>query len=194
MSRRATFTTILLFSCLVVSSGCHRNRAKTPTSTPAMPVTTEPISPSPSAAPEPEAPETDAVERDPLSGELGEINAYLRSQGALGDIYFDYDQSKLSSEARDQLARSARFMQQRPEFVITLEGHCDERGTDEYNLALGERRASSTKDYLVSLGVPADRLSTISYGEERSACQEAEESCWWQNRRAHPMVTGRSDH
>ncbi len=72
-------------------------------------------------------------------------------------------------------------------------GACDERGTNEYNLALGERRARSAKDYLVSLGVSASRLSTISYGEERPVCSEPEESCWWQNRRAHPVVTARNN-
>ena len=76
---------------------------------------------------------------------------------------------------------------------MTLEGHCDERGTDEYNLALGERRAHSARSYMVSLGVPASRLTTLSYGEERPACSDTDESCWRQNRRAHPSVTGRND-
>jgi peptidoglycan-associated lipoprotein len=74
-----------------------------------------------------------------------------------------------------------------------VEGHCDERGTPEYNLALGERRASAARDYMVSLGVGADRLQTISYGEERPVCQDSDESCWSRNRRAHPTVTGRNN-
>ncbi|HEY7216228.1 MAG TPA: peptidoglycan-associated lipoprotein Pal [Thermoanaerobaculia bacterium] len=134
------------------------------------------------------------TEPDPLSGELGDLNQYLRRQGLLVDTYFDFDRSSLSFEAREQLAKSAQFLQERPQFMVTLEGHCDERGTSEYNLALGERRARAARDYLVSLGVPASRLATISYGEERPVCTEPEESCWWQNRRAHPVVTARSDH
>jgi len=194
MSTRAIFTSILIASCLVVTAGCHRNRAATPGDQP-LPVATEPTAPAP--APEataPEAPEPDATEVDPLSGELGEVNEYLRRQGLLRDVYFDFDQASLSAATRDQLATSARLLEERRQFAVTLEGHCDERGTNEYNLALGERRAQAAKDYLVSLGVQASRLSTISYGEERPVCQESEEACWWQNRRAHPVVTGRSTH
>lgn len=193
MSLRVIFVAVLLFSCLTLTSGCHRNRVKTPSDVP-VPLTT--TAPEPVSVPEADLaePESDTTEPAPLSGELAEVNQYLRRQGLLGDIYFDYDQASLTSEARDQLARSARFLQERPQFAVTLEGHCDERGTDEYNLALGERRAQSTKDYLVSLGVPASRLSTISYGEERPTCRESVESCWSQNRRAHPLVTGRNDH
>src|SRR5918999_1713908 len=127
MSPRAIYTTVLISSCLIVITGCHRNRAKTaPDLT--VPVTTTEAAP----APEPEAPEPDVIEPDPLSAELGDLNQYLRRQGLLVDIYFDYDRSSLSFEARDQLAESARFLQERPQFTLTIEGHCDERGTNEY--------------------------------------------------------------
>ncbi len=192
MNARAFFSTVLMLFCLVLTAGCHRNRTKTAPEISVPVTTTAAPELAPAAEPEPATPEADATEPDPLAGELGALNEYLRRQGLLVDIHFDYDQSRLASEAREQLARSAHFLEERPELMVTIEGHCDERGTNEYNLALGERRARSAKDYLVSLGVSASRLSTISYGEERPVCSEPEESCWWQNRRAHPVVTARN--
>jgi peptidoglycan-associated lipoprotein len=187
------FVSLLMFACFAVTSGCHKNRARTVQDMP-VPVSTTATGFASSPEPDVPAPEPDVTEPDPLSGELGDLNQYLRRQGLLVDTYFDFDRSSLSFEAREQLAKSAQFLQERPQFMVTLEGHCDERGTSEYNLALGERRARAARDYLVSLGVPASRLATISYGEERPVCTEPEESCWWQNRRAHPVVTARSDH
>jgi peptidoglycan-associated lipoprotein len=105
------------------------------------------------------------------------------------DAYFDYDKSDVRSDARDALTRDATLLKQifaqDPQFTVVVEGHCDERGSAEYNLALGDRRASSARDFLVQLGVPSDRLKTISYGKERPQCTEANESCWQRNRRAH---------
>jgi peptidoglycan-associated lipoprotein len=194
MRSRTIFTTVLILSCLVLASGCRGRKKQTPTTGADLPITTTAAAPEPAPAPNPEpdmaAP---APEPDPLDGDLESVNEYLRRQGLLGDAYFDYDRAELSEEAREQLAKNARFLTQYPRFALTLEGHCDERGTDEYNLALGERRAQSAKSYMVALGVPASRLTTISYGEERPVCSETEESCWHQNRRAHPAVTGRND-
>ena len=105
------------------------------------------------------------------------------------DAYFDYDKSDIRSDARDALTRDATLLKQifaqDPQFTVVVEGHCDERGSAEYNLALGDRRASSARDFLVQLGIPADRLKTISYGKERPQCTEANEECWQRNRRAH---------
>jgi len=105
------------------------------------------------------------------------------------DAYFDYDKSDVNAAARDVLARDAtaikNILAEFPNASIVVEGHCDERGSAEYNLGLGDRRASSAKDYLVQLGVPADRLKTISYGKERPQCTEQNESCWQKNRRVH---------
>jgi peptidoglycan-associated lipoprotein len=105
------------------------------------------------------------------------------------DVYFDYDKSDISGEARDVLTRDAgaikSIIADFPNASVVVEGHCDERGSAEYNLGLGDRRASSAKDFLVQLGVPADRLKTISYGKERPQCTESNESCWQKNRRAH---------
>jgi peptidoglycan-associated lipoprotein len=105
------------------------------------------------------------------------------------DAYFDYDKSDVNAQARDVLTRNAAALKSIladfPNAAIVVEGHCDERGSAEYNLGLGDRRATSAKDFLVQLGVPADKLKTISYGKERPQCTEGNESCWQRNRRAH---------
>jgi peptidoglycan-associated lipoprotein len=101
------------------------------------------------------------------------------------DAYFDYDQASIRPDAREALSQTAQFLRSYPQVRVTVEGHCDERGSTEYNLALGDRRASAVKDFLVSLGVTADRIDTISYGKERPVCNEHSESCWQQNRRGH---------
>jgi peptidoglycan-associated lipoprotein len=105
------------------------------------------------------------------------------------DAYFDYDKSDLRDDARKALTSDAdllkRIFQTDPNFRVTIEGNCDERGSAEYNLGLGDRRASAAKDFLVQLGVPADRLTTISYGKERPVCTEATEDCYQRNRHDH---------
>ena len=107
----------------------------------------------------------------------------------VGDrVFFDTDRSSLSDEARATLQRQAAWMQLYPNLTFTLEGHADERGTREYNLALGGRRANAAKDYLVSLGVNGGRINTVSYGKERPVCLDSNENCWSQNRRAVTVV------
>lgn len=109
--------------------------------------------------------------------------------GALQDVFFDYDQSELRADQQAILQQDAAALKALladfPNAVIMVEGHCDERGSAEYNLGLGDRRASSVRDYLVQLGVPADKLRTISYGKERPQCTDADEACYQKNRRAH---------
>jgi peptidoglycan-associated lipoprotein len=109
------------------------------------------------------------------------------------DAFFDYDKNDIRDDARQALSHDAELLKQifaqDPNFTVIIEGHCDERGSAEYNLALGDRRATAAKEYLVQLGAPADRLKTISYGKERPQCTEASEACWQRNRRAH-LVAG----
>jgi peptidoglycan-associated lipoprotein len=108
----------------------------------------------------------------------------------VGDrVFFALDSSVISSEAQGTLERQAAWLKQYTNLAVTVEGHCDERGTREYNLALGERRAAAAKNYLVSLGVDASRISTISYGKERPAIIGSDESAWGQNRRAVTIVS-----
>ena len=112
-----------------------------------------------------------------------------RVQSELQDAYFDYDMSDIRADAQSVLTRNAETLkaifQAFPGETVTVEGHCDERGSAEYNLGLGDRRATSARDFLVQLGVPADRLRTISYGKERPQCTEQSEDCYQRNRRAH---------
>jgi len=101
------------------------------------------------------------------------------------DAYYDLDRSDLREDARAALTKDAEFLRSYPEVKVSIEGHCDERGSTEYNLGLGQRRAEAAKNYLISLGIPADRMETTSWGKERPFCTEHDESCWQQNRRAH---------
>ena len=103
----------------------------------------------------------------------------------LGDIFYDFDKSELRTDAVDQLKTNANWIQASAGRKVIIEGHCDERGTNEYNLALGERRANSAKDYIVNLGVEPSRLKTVSYGEEKPFAEGHSEDAWAQNRRAH---------
>ncbi len=104
---------------------------------------------------------------------------------SLGDVFFDFDKSELRTDAVAQLKTNANWLGEQAGRKVIIEGHCDERGTNEYNLALGERRANSAKDYIVNLGVEPARLKTVSYGEEKPFAQGHNEEAWAQNRRAH---------
>lgn len=101
------------------------------------------------------------------------------------DVFFDFDRYDIRPDAEQTLRANAQFLSQHPNMRFTMEGHCDERGSTEYNLALGDNRANSAKQFLVQLGISADRIRTISYGKEKPFCTESNEQCWQQNRRAH---------
>ncbi|MFZ5998727.1 MAG: peptidoglycan-associated lipoprotein Pal [Nitrospirota bacterium] len=101
------------------------------------------------------------------------------------DIHFDFDRYDVRDDAKPVLKELAAFLSNNRAARVIIEGHCDDRGTDEYNLALGERRATAAKEYLVSLGIPSNRIETVSYGEEKPLCTEGTEECWAKNRRAH---------
>ena len=109
----------------------------------------------------------------------------------LKDIHFDFDKYDIRPGDAKMLDTNAGWLKSNPNHLVLIEGHCDERGTNEYNLALGERRAKSTMNYLVSQGVQASRITIISYGEERPLCTEHNEECWAKNRRAHFLVKPR---
>jgi peptidoglycan-associated lipoprotein len=104
---------------------------------------------------------------------------------AVTDAFFDYNKSDLRPDARDALSKDAVYLRQHPEIRFVIQGYCDERGTTEYNLGLGQRRADAVKEFLVSLGVGADRIQTVSFGKEKQFCTEHNETCWQQNRRGH---------
>ena len=138
-------------------------------------------SPPPLADPPLPLPEEEFVARP-----LEEINR----EAPLQPVFFGYDSSEINADARAAIESNADVLALNPTWVIAIEGHCDSRGTPEYNLALGERRAYAVRDYLVGLGVSADRLQTISYGEEFPFVPGESEEAWAANRRAHFVVTG----
>jgi len=110
------------------------------------------------------------------------------ASSGLKEIHFDFDKYAIRPDDAKILDANAAWLKSRPEDLVLIEGHCDERGTSEYNLALGERRASATREYLTSAGVSAGRITTVTYGKERPQCAEHSEECWAQNRRAHFLV------
>jgi peptidoglycan-associated lipoprotein len=101
------------------------------------------------------------------------------------DVFYELDKSDLRPDARDALTKDAEFLRSYPQVRVSIEGHCDERGSTEYNLGLGQRRAEAAKNYLISLGISADRMETVSWGKERPFCMDHNEGCWQQNRRGH---------
>ena len=134
---------------------------------------------------------------DPSSSaerQMAEVRAEQAASAAAGlrDVFFAYDSWTISEEGRQALSRDAEWMKSTPSAVVKVEGHCDERGTSAYNLVLGEKRAKAARNYLVELGVSANRLSVVSYGKERPSCNEHAESCYQQNRRGHlALKTGK---
>jgi peptidoglycan-associated lipoprotein len=115
----------------------------------------------------------------------------LNSERPLTDAYFDYDKSDLREDGRASLQKDAEYLKKWSSVVVSVEGHCDSRGSSEYNLALGSRRATAVKDYLVSLGVAANRITVVSKGKEQPFCGDESESCWQQNRRGHFIITAK---
>jgi peptidoglycan-associated lipoprotein len=164
----------LVIPVLLFPIGCQKKtvtQAKAPAPAPA-----------PAAAPAP-AP-APAPQKGPAPAAAPDTSAMIMQE----DIYFDFDKSTLKPAAQDSLMKKAAWLRANSNATVTIEGHCDERGTSEYNLALGDRRADSTKAFLVDLGIAASRLTTVSYGEERPVCNQHNEECWAKNRRSHFVI------
>jgi peptidoglycan-associated lipoprotein len=122
---------------------------------------------------------------------LSQDLASLNSRGYLKDAFFDFNKADLREDARMALADDAHWLKQYPSIQVLVEGHCDERGTEEYNLSLGEKRAAAATGYLASLGIDSSRVRTISYGKDRPFCNEHYETCWQNNRRGHFLITAK---
>lgn len=178
--------------CVVLGLGAAACAKKAPA--PAPPPPPPPAAPAAPPPPPPPPPPPAAPAPRPLTED--ELFAQksldqLNSERPLGDVYFDLDQSAIRDDARAALATNATWLKRWTNTRISIEGHCDERGTAEYNLGLGERRASAVKAYLVELGVPADRVVIVSKGKEAPFCTESNEACWQQNRRGHFIITAK---
>jgi peptidoglycan-associated lipoprotein len=172
---------------LVLMVGCTPKPVVTPPPPPA-PVEKAPA-PDLSAQAKPAEPVDEVEPQRPKS--LRDLQDIYSGNGLLGDVFYDFDRYELRSDARERLARNADFMKNEGKnLTFSVEGHCDERGTNEYNIALGQSRGTTAVDYLISLGVAAGRFKTISYGEERPFCTESNEACWQKNRRARFVISG----
>ena len=188
----ATLSSLLLMGLII--SGCAKKPATTAaTAAPAPAPAPRPAAPAPApatAAPSTAAP---APAPAPLAGPAAVRPApkEFAAIAALKDVNFDFDKYDIRPEDAKTLDANASWLKSNAENLVLIEGHCDERGTNEYNLALGERRAKATMNYLVSQGVQANRITIISYGEERPICNEKTEPCWAKNRRAHFLVKPR---
>ena len=194
MNRKLMIWMVVPLLALVLT-GCPKKKPVTPPAD--LDVDTQPVTTTTPPAQEvvdtPVTTTEDETEDPFLSSDLQVVNDELRRRGFSADVYFQYDEDSLSEETREKLARNAELLRAQAQFMVTIEGHADERGTNEYNLALGERRANAVRDYLTSLGVDGGRLRTLSYGEERPVCTTSDESCLSQNRRAHMIITGRAN-
>ncbi len=175
-----------------VASACHK-------APPAVaPIRTTPVPPTVSAPPPAPAPPPPAVAPGPAPAPLTEAELFqrksleaLNAEHPLGDAFFDYDRNTLRDDARRALQQDARWLSRWPQTVVRIDGHCDERGTAEYNLALGDRRAVAIREYLAGLGINQERLQIRSLGKEAPFCSQSGESCWSQNRRGHFVITGK---
>jgi len=146
-----------------------------------------PVPPRPVDEPIPVPPEPDSIRAGDLPDDLDSLNR----MGVLKPVFFDLDSADVGAEGQRVLQENAEMMRSNPRWQVTIEGHCDERGTAEYNLALGERRALAARTYLVSLGIPAERVRTVSYGKEFPFEQGHDEAAWSKNRRAHFVITAK---
>jgi len=158
---------------------------------PVVPVASAPppqAAPAPAAAPEAPAPPPTVVAAPAPQPETRPASKEFRPNDALKTIHFAFDKSNIRPPDAKILEANAAWLKANPNYLLLIEGHCDERGTSEYNLALGDRRAAATMQYLARQGVQSDRMSVISYGLERPLCTAHNEECWAQNRRAQFLV------
>jgi peptidoglycan-associated lipoprotein len=190
---------VVVVLALLLSAACAKRPAMTQTAAPpptgaavtVPPAPVAPVTPPPAPAPAPPPPVATAPPAPapaPAPAPPRPAPAEFKSLEALKDVFFAFDRSVITAESARTLDAGAEWMKANPTALVLVEGHCDERGTNAYNLALGDRRARAAQEYLVKRGVPASRITTITYGEERPTCSELTESCWARNRRAHFLV------
>jgi peptidoglycan-associated lipoprotein len=190
MMRRFGYFAATIVIVGMTTAACGGKKPETPAPAPPPPApapstapSSPPPPPPPPATPPPAAPTEDEIFAKMTNEEV--------AKKYLTDVFFAYDSIEIAEPQRASLQKNAAFMKQRQSVRILIEGHADSRGTNEYNLALGERRADAVRDYMVSLGVAAERITIVSKGEEQPFCREETETCWQENRRGHFIVTGK---
>lgn len=174
---------VLVSACAKRVSVSEEEVAKAPETVAPAPKPVETVAPKPIV--EEAMPTTEALKEEALAMAEG------RTSAGLAPIYFDFDMYNIRSDQPSRLDQNAKWLKKNPTARIRIEGNCDERGSNEYNLALGERRANSAKDYLTNMGIAPERIETLSYGEERPLCPEHDEECWSKNRRADFATIGK---
>lgn len=189
---------VILISVAVLAilllPACRTNRKKVdPVTQPVVEETKPPEVTMPERTETPVEEPQDFVEKDvqteTLPSDMDELTRLAHTRGWLGDAYFNYDEATLDGAAQSALQNSATWLKgEGAAYNLLIEGHCDERGTEQYNLALGDRRANTAKDYLVTLGINAGRIRTVSYGEERPFDEGHDDGAWSKNRRAHLVL------
>jgi peptidoglycan-associated lipoprotein len=193
MIRRFEIGAALVLMAALGGAACHHNpkpqtAVPAPPPAPPAPAPTNPAPPPPPPpAPAPAQPAPPTEDEVFKNKTLDQLNA----EKPLSDVLFGYDSTDLSEQARALLQKDVDWMKKWTTTKVMVEGHADSRGTTEYNLALGERRADGVRDYLVSLGIATDRITIVSKGEEQPVCSEQAEACWQQNRRGHFIVTAK---
>jgi peptidoglycan-associated lipoprotein len=189
--RRCSAVFLLAAALLLVVSGCAKRPSVTVAAAPApsAPAPAAPAPPAPPAVTPPPAPApappppAAAAPPPPVETARPAPPAEFSANDALKPVHFDFDKAEIRKSDAEILQMNAQWLQQHPGYIVLIEGHCDERGTTEYNLALGERRARAAMNFLVAQGIAVNRFSIVSYGEDRPLCTEANEKCWVRNRR-----------
>jgi peptidoglycan-associated lipoprotein len=187
------FFLLVTVGSLVAVMACHKKPPVMPAPPPPPPApasnTPPPAPPPPPRQPEPASPAPVPPTEEEIFARMSLMD--LNAKKPLDDVFFEFDKSDLSAAARGSLQKDSDWMKRWSSTRVTVEGHADSRGTNEYNLALGERRASTARDYLVTLGIPTTRITVVSKGEDQPFCTEETESCWQQNRRGHFIITAK---
>ena len=192
--RRNAKALMVLVLLLTIGVAACKDKAKPPVARPMPPPMVSNTSGDPTRPPDPPRPVAEPVIVPPMPVEdtIGSKSIDdLNRDSPLRPLFFELDSSDVSTDGQQVLQANAAVLKKYPGMQITIEGHCDERGTAEYNLALGERRALSAKNYLVSLGVPADKVKTVSYGKEFPFDAGHDDGAWAKNRRAHFVITAK---
>jgi peptidoglycan-associated lipoprotein len=187
--RRFVSGAAIVLAVSLTAGACAKKAPEAPPPGPTPPPVeaTKPAAPPPPPPPPAEKPPAPTEDEIFAKKTLEQLNA----EKPLADVFFDYDATDLTEEGRASLQKNLQWLNRWTSTKIMIEGHADSRGTNEYNLALAERRADAVRDYLASLGLAADRMTIVSKGEEQPFCGEESESCWQQNRRGHFIITAK---
>lgn len=191
MIRIVRLSAAVLLAAALTAGACAKKKPAPPAPSPTPPAPVEKTTPAPPPppTPAPPAPTPPALTEDEIFARttLQELN----EKRPLGDVFFELDSIEITGDGRATLQKNIEFLKRWPSTKVTVEGHADSRGTNEYNLALGDRRAAAVRDYLVSLGLDAGRASIVSKGEEQPQCSDENEACWQKNRRGTFIFTAK---